>query len=114
MTVTNTRHIDEPRRAFRRLIEACRTLAPNALFELLDEDGEEVEGFRDCESQGAYELSLYAGECDLETLVVFDGRGRLASFLLVWDCSPDGSDIVADYSDNDFGNAVFEQWLDAI
>lgn len=57
------------------------------------------------------EIMEVAGACDEQMLAVFSPAGeRLGSFFLVWGNDPTGEELLADHTDNEFCERVWDMW----
>ena len=60
--------------------------------------------FRDC-----------LGACEDQRVQVWRAEGeRLGTFLLIWGNDPDGSELLADYSDNPICSALYDEVADRL
>lgn len=55
------------------------------------------------------EIERELGATDMETLILYRGDARVGSMLLVWGNDPDGSELVADYTDNAVIDALWRR-----
>lgn len=97
------------RRMAERLVDV---LLQRGLLVSVD-DGEEIAVSR---SRRRGEIVAALGATDMETVIAYrpgNPPARVGSFLLVWGNEPDGSELIADYTDNDTCEDVWKELTEA-
>lgn len=90
--------------------------AARRLVKLILSDGTSMVSVHDGEEWACKKESDYAAVIDAmgntgeDTLRVWGEDGRKGAFMLVWGNREDGSELISDFSDNEYGNSLWEEW----